>query len=132
MAEAVSDVFDPPRRYNERQLPDPSFGYIVADFVCAECGKRSLAHGRRFADGSLYLLVPEPEGGRTRGMLVARKARTGQPVDRMFIAFRSDEIPTDVDMVLRCPKHGARPVDPLRTLDAITTGKPTRPRVVRV
>ena len=125
-------VFDFPRRYIERQMSDPSFGYVVADVVCDSCGSRSLAHGRRFPDSSLHLFVPEPEGGRTRRMLVGRKVRTGQPVDRTFIAFHLDEVPTDVPTVLRCPVHGVRSVDPQRILDAITTGKPTRPRVIRI
>lgn len=121
-----------PRRYNVRQLSDPSFGYVVARFVCEKCGNRELAHGRRFADGSLYFLVPEPEGGRTRGMLVARKMRTGHPVDQMFIAFRLDEIPTDVPTILSCPKHGSRPLASQLILSTILEGKPTRPRAIGI
>lgn len=121
-----------PRRYNERQLSDSSFGYVVARIVCAKCGNRELAHGRRFADGLLYFLVPEPEGGRTRRMLVARKVRTGRPVDQMFIAFRLDEIPTDVPTILHCPKHGLRSHASQLILNAILEGKPTRPRAIGI
>lgn len=131
----ITDALGISRRYTELQLlSGAGFGYIVAKIVCNQCGNREIAQGRKFADGLLYFLVPEPEGGRTRGMLVARKVRTGGrfPVDRTFIAYLLDEIPTDVPTILQCPKHGKRSVDSLLILNAISEGKPTYPRVVGV
>lgn len=138
----LSDALGIATRYNERQLSDPSFGYVVADFVCSEIehqnmtrtnrGQVSVAHGRKFPDGSLHLFVPDPSVA-WRRTLVDRKVRNKNwPVDQIFVAFELDQIPTDVPTILRCPKHGERSVANQLILDAITKGTPMHRRVLRV
>ncbi len=119
-----------PHRYHESQLSHASFGYVVARIVCAECGNRELAHGRKFQTGARYLLLPEPEGGRTRGMFVARKLRMGTVIPKLFVAYPLNEVPTDVPTHLRCRKHGVRLADGQDIIDGILSGDPKRPVVI--
>lgn len=140
----LNDALGLTRRYFEKQLSDPSFGFIVVDFVCAEnvhnqsrSFRVSLAHGRKFPDGSLHLFIPEPEGTGVRKALVARKLRqklrhNEWPAEKTYVAYELDQIPPDVPTILRCPKHGTRPVDSQLILDTISEGTPHPRRVIHV
>lgn len=135
----ITDALGISRRYTERQLlSGAGFGYIVADFVCAENihaqsrGRVSLARGRKFPDGSLHLFVPEPSPA-WRHVHVGRKVRDKNwPKEKTYVAFCLDEIPTDVPTILHCPDHGARSVDSRLILNAISEGTPIHRRVIFV
>lgn len=119
------------KRHYRHQLAHSSFGYVVAKLVCTACGSRELGHVRRYADGTLHLLTPDPSD-RPRRMLVDRKVLTGRRVEPMFVAVPVTDIPDTPETVLRCRVHGERLANTTDIVVKAKSGKPTRPAVLGI
>jgi hypothetical protein len=135
---------------DERRLLDPSFGHVIALFVCGKCNADvAIAHARQFSDGTRHLLIPD-RSEYTRGLFLDRKHRSGQRAPKMFASFeivngmiqhtffdaatgglKTVEISDNPETHLYCRKHGARVLSTRALLAAVAKGKTTR-RIVPV